>query len=194
MFGAKLGHILDKPLEPLAKKIQLSPDTITLTGFILSAFAAVAILFDTFAGGLLILFSGFFDMLDGVVARVNRKSTAFGAFLDSTLDRYSDFFLFMAIAWLFYEQKNIAGSLLSLGGLAGALLTSYVRARAEGLGIQCKVGLMERPERLILLALGCITEFIFPVMAALFVSTHLTVLQRIMHVYHASRKYDILTK
>ncbi|MBF0327888.1 MAG: CDP-alcohol phosphatidyltransferase family protein [Nitrospirae bacterium] len=188
MFGAKLGHVLDKPLEPLAKKIRLSPNIITLTGFILNAFAAVAILFDAYSGGLLILFSGFFDALDGVVARVNNKKTAFGAFLDSTLDRYSDFFLFMAVAWLFYEQKNIAGSLLSLGGLAGALLTSYVRARAEGLGIQCSVGLMERPERLILLALGCISGFIFPVIAALFVLTHLTVIQRIMHVYHASRQ------
>ncbi|TAN40678.1 MAG: CDP-alcohol phosphatidyltransferase family protein [Nitrospirae bacterium] len=187
MFGAKLGHILDKPLEPFAKKIQLSPNTITLAGFVLSALAAAAILFDAHAGGLLILFSGFFDMLDGVVARVNRKNTAFGAFLDSTLDRYSDSFFFMAIAWLFYGQNDIAGSLLSLGGLAGALLTSYVRARAEGLGIQCKVGLMERPERLVLLALGCITGFIFPVIAALFVLTHLTVIQRIMHVYRVSR-------
>lgn len=183
MLSAKLGHYLDKPLAPLAKRISLNPNTITIIGFLTTSAAAVNIPFNLSTGGFLILLGGFFDMLDGIVARTNGKGTAFGALLDSTLDRYSDSFIFIGVAGHFLRADNIAGVILSAGALVGALVISYVRARAEGLGIHCTVGLMERPERVVLLSFGCITGWLFYVIVILFIFTHITAVQRIMHVY-----------
>lgn len=182
MLSASLGHFFDKHLAPLAKRIPFSPNIITIIGFLITATAAFIIPTNLATGGLLILLGGAFDMLDGVVARTNSKRTIFGAFLDSTIDRYSDSLLFLGASWYFYNSGNIAGALLSIGSLVGSLLISYARARAEGLGVECKVGLLERPERVILLAAGCITGFLFPTIVIIFVLSHFTVIQRIIHV------------
>ncbi|HAK88736.1 MAG: hypothetical protein A2X55_10405 [Nitrospirae bacterium GWB2_47_37] len=182
MISAKLGHFLDEPFAPLAKRIAVSPNILTGAGFLITAAAALVIPFNTLAGGLLIIAGGFFDMLDGIVARTNGKSTRFGALLDSTLDRYSDSFIFIAIAWFFFDRNNLAGVMLSIGSLVGAFVISYVRARAEGIGIECAVGIMERPERVVLLAFGCITGWLFPVIVLLFLLSHITAVQRILHV------------
>lgn len=139
------------------------------------------------AGGLLILLGGFFDMFDGVVARTNGKASRFGALLDSTLDRFSDASLLIGSAWYFFVQDHMLGVGLSAGTLVGALLVSYVRARAEGLGLSCHVGIMERPERIVLLAAGCLTEWMLPVMILLFAFSHITVFQRVLHVYRQSQ-------
>lgn len=183
MISAKLGHFLDKPLAPIAKRISINPSIFTFLGFFVTIGAAFAIPSNLMAGGILILIGGFFDMFDGIVARANGKSTKFGAFLDSTLDRYSDSCIFFAIAWYFFEKSNLEGILLAIGSLIGALLISYVRARAEGLGIDCHVGLIERPERVVLLAFGCLTGWLFTVILILFILSHITVIQRVWHVY-----------
>ena len=183
MISAQLGHFLDRPLSIIAKRIPLSPNTVTFIGFFITGIAAIIIPFDLMLGGFLIILGGLLDALDGVIARVNNRSTKFGAFLDSTLDRYSDSFIFLAIALHFFREGNYIGVLFSLGSLVGALLISYARARAEGLGIECSVGLMERPERIVLLAIGCITGWLFPVIVALFFFSHFTVIQRMVHVY-----------
>jgi phosphatidylglycerophosphate synthase len=183
MISAKLGHFLDKPLAPIAKRIPVNPNVLTILGFLLTTAAAVSIPFNLTVGGFLILLGGFFDMLDGIVARTNGMSTKFGAFLDSTLDRYSDSFIFIGAAWYFFDKNNLAGIVFTAGGLVGALLISYVRARAEGLGIECNVGLIERPERVVLLSIGCITGWLFPIIMILFFLSHATVIQRILHVY-----------
>jgi phosphatidylglycerophosphate synthase len=182
LIGERFGHFLDKPLAPLAKRIHVNPNVITISGLFVTALAAIAIPCHLAVGGILILASGAFDMLDGLVARVNERSSRFGAFLDSTLDRYADSMLFMGAAWYFFNAENNIGTLLSIGSLVGSLMISYARARAEGLGIDCKVGLLERSERLILLALGCITGLLLPAVAVIFFLSHFTVLQRIVHV------------
>ncbi|MCC6346373.1 MAG: CDP-alcohol phosphatidyltransferase family protein [Nitrospirales bacterium] len=187
MLGAKLGHFLDKPLEPLARRISVSPNILSILGFLITVAAAGVLPFHPRSGGLLILLGGFFDMLDGIVARTNGKRTTFGAFFDSTLDRYSDSLLFLAVAWYFFNASNLAGVLLTIGGLVGSLLISYVRARAEGLGLDCHVGLLERPERIVLLAAGCMAGWLFPVAVALFLLSHITVVQRILYVRKRSR-------
>lgn len=187
MISAKLGHSLDKPLAPVAKKISISPNILTILGFLITAVAAVAIPFSLVLGGILILLGGFFDMLDGIVARTNGKSTKFGALLDSTLDRYSDSLIFIAVAWYFFDRDNLAGVIFTAGSLVGALLISYVRARAEGIGVACSIGLMERPERVVLLAFGCIAGWLFPVIVMLFFFSHATAIQRILHVYKMTR-------
>jgi len=182
LISAKLGHFLDKPLEPYARRVSISPNVITVAGFLITVVAALVMPGNLIAGGLLILLGGLLDMLDGVVARSNGKVSRFGALLDSTLDRYSDACLFIAAAWYFFTTDHIAGAVLSIGSLVGAVLVSYVRARAEGLKIACHVGIMERPERIVLLAFGCLTGWLFPVMIVLFVLSHVTVIQRILHV------------
>ena len=187
MISAKLGHFLDRPLAPVAKKVSISPNVLTVLGFLVTALAAVVLTKDLMVGGILILIGGFLDMFDGIVARTNGKVTDFGAFLDSVLDRYSDAFLFLATAWYLGAMGDHTGVVLSLGTLVGALLISYTRARAEGLGRQCKTGLMERPERIVLLAVGAITGGIMPVLWLMFFLTHLTVLQRIQHVRKAMK-------
>lgn len=185
MIGNVFGHFLDRPLSSAAKRITLAPNAITVIGFALSIIASLILAHNLFWGGIMILFSGAFDMLDGIVARTNNKSSEYGAFLDSVLDRYSDSFLFLGLGWYFMTSGSITGLSLSLMTMVGALLVSYTRARAEGLGRDCKVGIMERPERVVLMAIGAITGWILPVMWIMVVLTHVTVLQRIYHVWKA---------
>lgn len=187
MIGARLGNFLDKPLSPLVRKINVNPNTLTLAGFALTTLAALVIARHLLLGGILVLLGGVLDMLDGIVARTNGKVTEFGAFLDSVLDRYADAFLFLGLAWYLASIGDHAGAFLSLATLIGAYLVSYTRARAEGLGRECKTGIMERPERIVLLAFGAISGWITPVLWVMFVLTHLTVFQRIYHVRKSMR-------
>jgi phosphatidylglycerophosphate synthase len=188
MLSAKLGHFLDSPLKSVAKRIPLSPNILTLIGFLITVVAALVIPYNIKLGGILILFGGIFDMLDGIVARVNGKTTRFGAFLDSVLDRYSDAFLFLAIAWYLAGKGNHTGAFLSIGTLVGAFLISYTRARAEGLGETCHTGIMERPERIILLIFATLTSWLIPILWIMFVLTHITVVQRIYYVWKLMRR------
>lgn len=153
----------------------------------MTTLAAVVLTRNLRVGGILILVGGLLDMFDGIVARTNGKVTSFGAFLDSVLDRFSDGFVFLALAWYLGSKGDHTGVFLSLGTMLGALLISYTRARAEGLGKECKTGLMERPERIILLILGTLTGWIVPILWLMFFLTHLTVFQRIRHVYKSMK-------
>lgn len=182
MLSGNLGHILDKPLSSLVRKVNVNPNTVTMIGFIVTTSAAVTIPHDLFIGGMLILAGGALDVLDGIFARVHNRETEFGAFLDSVLDRYSDAFLFLGFSWYFFRSGSYEGALLTVGTMIGAFLVSYTRARAEGLGKKCHIGIMERPERIIMMAFGAITGWILPVMWAMIILTHVTVLQRIHHV------------
>lgn len=188
MIGAKFGHFLDPPLSPILKRIRIHPNIFTITGFIITAIAALVIPYDIKLGGLLILIGSLFDMLDGIAARVNNIATRFGAFLDSLLDRYSDAFLFLSVAWYLASKGEHTGAFLSLGTLVGAFLISYARARAEGLGEECRTGLMERPERIILLIFALLTGWFTPILWIMFVLTHVTVIQRAYHVWKTMRK------
>jgi phosphatidylglycerophosphate synthase len=182
MLSAKLGHFFDIPLAPLVKRIPFSPNVLTVIGFLVVCVAALSIPYNIRLAGILILVGGLFDMLDGVAARTREKETKFGAFLDSVLDRYSDAFLFLALAWYFSGRGQHTGALLSIITLIGAFLISYARARAEGLGQSCRVGIMERAERLILLIFGTLTGWLLPVLWVMAVLTHITVIQRIYYV------------
>jgi CDP-diacylglycerol--glycerol-3-phosphate 3-phosphatidyltransferase len=188
MLGVRFGNLLDKPLTPVAKKIGMSPNSISVAGFLTTTLAAAAFTWDLRVGAYLLLLGSTMDMLDGVVARVNDKVTDFGAFLDSVLDRYSDAFVFIGISWYFHRDGNLLGVALSLGTLVGAFLTSYARARAEGMGRECKVGLLERPERIVLVAFGALTGWMIEVLWVMLFLTHLTVVQRMRHV-HKSLEY-----
>jgi len=185
MISYRFGHFLDGPLSPLARKIEINPNVLTVVGFAITTIAALVIPRNIKVGGTLILLGGICDMLDGVFARVNGRATSFGAFLDSLLDRYSESFIFLSIAWHLAGRGDHAGALLSIGTMIGALLVSYARARGEGLGIDTHEGLMERPERIILLIFATLTGWLVPVLWILFLLTHATVIQRTLVVWRA---------
>jgi CDP-diacylglycerol--glycerol-3-phosphate 3-phosphatidyltransferase len=180
-------RILD-PLVAVLVSYRVSPVLITVFGFLLAIWGGVVVARGSLRqGGVFLLLAGLCDVLDGDVARRLGKASAFGAFIDSMLDRASEFAYFGGIllfvvrgpgSYSYYEPVVI------LLALAGSVLTSYARARAEGLGIECKVGVMERPERVGLLAFGLIAgyRFLMAVMILLAVTSLYTVIQRVRHV------------
>lgn len=165
------------------------PDAITAAGLIIVAVASAVISQGHFAAGALILLLGTpLDALDGAVARAMQRKDRFGALFDSTLDRYADGFIFMALAYHYSNQGNQNVMLLSILALLGSLLVSYVRARAEGLNLDCKVGLLTRMERVFIILAMLFTGLVIPGLWILVVGTHVTVIQRVWYVYRALRQ------
>ena len=175
---------------PLARA-GITANHMTIAGFFAAIPVAALIATDYLVvGGILLLIASAFDTLDGAVARVRNEVTEFGAFLDSTLDRYVEVAYFGALIWLFLERDDAAGVILSFVVLSGSIMVSYTRARAEGLGLYGRVGVLQRPERLILLGIALIFSgwMLLPVLWAMAVVTNFTVLQRILHVRSQTRK------
>ncbi|MGH2458793.1 MAG: CDP-alcohol phosphatidyltransferase family protein [Chloroflexota bacterium] len=169
----------------------VTPNGLTLIGFFLNVVVAVVIATGSLRlGGALLLVAGAFDTLDGALARVTGSSSRFGAFLDSSLDRYSEAVLLGGV--LFEASRRGDGSveLLSFAVIVGSLMVSYCRARAEGLGLDCEVGFAPRPERVVILGIGLIFGVEVVALAVLAVLTHLTAIQRILHVYAATRDQE----
>jgi phosphatidylglycerophosphate synthase len=189
LLSEKFSHFLDKPLSPLAKAFPVNPNIITFIGMIITSSSGFVIPFNLFLGGILILAGGVFDLIDGIVARVNGRTTKFGALFDSTLDRIADGFIFLGIAWHFFNINDDIALYLTILCMIASFLISYVRARAEGLGISCNVGIIERPERLIFLAFGCLTGLLFPILLVLTILSWATVIQRI---FHAKKQFNNL--
>jgi phosphatidylglycerophosphate synthase len=127
-------------------------------------------------------------MMDGIIARVTGKTSPFGAFLDSFLDRYSDFFPLSGLIVFGFNEDNLPIVLLSLFSMVGAFATSYARARAESLGADCKSGLIERPERFFILLFAFISGLFVEVLSVLAVLSNLTALQRLICAAEKLRK------
>jgi CDP-diacylglycerol--glycerol-3-phosphate 3-phosphatidyltransferase len=191
MIGDKIGHRLDPYLYSILKIFlggRGNPNLFTLMGFLATLGASLLILNELWLlAGLAIILSGLFDLFDGVIARKLGKVTALGAFLDSVLDRYSD--LLLLIALLVHYLKKGEPDLVILTSFVsmGTILIPYVRAKAEALQVPCTVGLMERAERIILLTIGALFQWMEPVLWTLAVLTHFTVLQRIYYVWKKLR-------
>ncbi len=154
---------------------------ITLAGFLVSLFAGLAFAYGKWAwAAIFLLMGGLFDILDGAVARISGRSTVFGSFLDSVIDRYSDLALLIGLL-IFYAAKNELGHVfLVCVVLSGFILVPYCRAKAELFISTCNVGLMERAERIILLFLGSIFAPLMPlILWILAIFTHLTAIHRI---------------
>jgi CDP-diacylglycerol--glycerol-3-phosphate 3-phosphatidyltransferase len=137
-------------------------------------------------GGLLVLPVSLFDGVDGTLARYTGKTSKFGAFLDSTLDRYEEGALFCGLLWHFATIGSRQGAILAAVALFGSLAVSYTRARAEGLDVECKVGLFTRVERIVALSIGLMLGLPIPTLWLLAIMTHFTALQRIWHVRRAT--------
>src|SRR3954468_4678409 len=152
-----------KVIDPLVKgliKIGLTPNAVTMIGLMLNIGVAVVFIVGAEKGnrgdlryigwaGALVLFAGIFDMLDGQVARLGNMSSVFGALFDSVLDRYSEMVMFLGICYYLVAHHYFLSSIFAFIALIGSMMVSYVRARAEGLGVDIKGGLMQRPERVV---------------------------------------------
>lgn len=149
-----VAEILEPSTQYLVEK-RFTPDLLTMIGFIFNVGAAVLFGFGLYLwAGLTVFIAGIFDLLDGQVARKGKTESKFGALLDSTVDRYSEIFIWFGIAISFIRADDLWTSSAVFFALAGSLMVSYVRARVEGLGAECKVGFMQRPERIIAIGVG----------------------------------------
>jgi CDP-diacylglycerol---glycerol-3-phosphate 3-phosphatidyltransferase len=190
-------------MRPLAQ-LGITPNTLTLVGLVISLVTAGVIAQGyLLVGGLLVLFAGIFDMFDGALARARNASTTFGAFLDSTLDRYSESIILFGLFWYALQARTLHENLWPFLheqswmlnaiyiAVVGSLMVSYSKARAEGLGLECKTGLLARPERVIILAIGLITGTVIWAVLLLAVFSNFTAIERIAHIWRVTKQLEL---
>jgi CDP-diacylglycerol--glycerol-3-phosphate 3-phosphatidyltransferase len=199
MLKAKLGDHLDPFLYRTSRFVQrlgLRPNSLTFIGLGLNGLASWALAEgEWLQGSGLIILAGFFDILDGAVARNCREASSFGSFLDSVVDRYSDLSLLTGLLIFFSRQNAVLYQVLTGLSLLGTALVPYTRARAEILIPRCNVGFLERPERILLLFLGAAIPSIMPVVLwILAIFTNLTVIQRILYTRRSILQEDARRK
>ena len=166
----------------------LSANALTLIGCLLNVGVGVIIATGNLSwGGLALLLASAFDGLDGTLARLTGKATKFGAFLDSVLDRVSESAIFLGLAWYYMGQPGLVEEMLAYVSIVGSLLVSYTRARAEGVGVECKVGLFTRVERCAILIAGLVLKLTTPMLWLMAIGTVLTAIHRILHVYQQAK-------
>jgi CDP-diacylglycerol---glycerol-3-phosphate 3-phosphatidyltransferase len=162
----------------------VTPNTLTLIGFALVWVPAALLSQGVFVwGGVAVALASAFDALDGALARTTGRVTRFGAFLDSTLDRYSEALLYFGLLLYYVRAGATVEPLLIFAATAGSLIVSYARARAEGIGVQCKEGLFTRFERIVVLVVGLLLNHVTWALWLLAVLTNLTAVQRIAYVW-----------
>ena len=153
-FTGTIGKISMFPLRAIIRAsvaLGISPNTLTLIGVLINCAAAFALAHNHFVlAGVIMICANIFDFIDGKVAYITGRQSEFGAFWDSTLDRFSDLALFTGLIWLYAELGRNGYVLVATLALIFSIMTSYARARAESLIDKCKVGFMERPERIVL--------------------------------------------
>jgi CDP-diacylglycerol--glycerol-3-phosphate 3-phosphatidyltransferase len=178
---------------PVARS-RVSPNTLTIVGLLLNVLTAVVIGGGyLFASGVLLLFAGIFDMADGALARIKNSASQFGDFLDATLDRLAEGSVGLGLLWHAMAKSDDLQVGLIYAVVLGSVMISYARARAEVLHLDCEVGIMARPERIVILAVGLILAqatrevALTIILAALCLSTYYTVAQRIVHVYRITK-------
>jgi CDP-diacylglycerol--glycerol-3-phosphate 3-phosphatidyltransferase len=191
-YKASLGRLGD-PVARALLRARVRPNHLTVVGLGVSIVAAYAIAEDRLrVAAILLALAGLCDFFDGALARLANRVSAFGAFLDSVVDRYSDLTVLLGVV-LYYERlADTAGVLITLVTIVGTVMVSYTKARAQSIGVSCEIGLMERPERLIVLIVGVTFHVLTPAMIVLAVLTNLTALQRIFHTRRAAAGERVL--
>lgn len=199
MIAARIGEAFAGPLGRIVRLVaHISPDVLTITGLALNGVAAACFALSggkdyvlpelLRAGGLVAMGASVFDMLDGQVARLRGRETKFGAFLDSTMDRYSDMVLYLGLLLLYARVDKTEHMVLVWVAAFGSFMTSYARARAETLIPSCSVGFLERPERLVLLIFGALANRMSAALWIIALFSNLTALQRIVYTYVELKK------
>ncbi len=182
-IGAGGKQIVDSIVEGLAR-LRVHPNILTLIGLLINVFAMILFAKGIFLwAGVVIIVAGIFDMVDGEVARRTKRVTKFGAFFDSVIDRYSDMLLLLGLVIWYAKINRIFYVGLTGLVLIGSVLTSYTRARAESLIPACKVGFLERPERIVLLIIGSLADRMAAVLWVMAILSNWTVSQRIWYTW-----------
>lgn len=189
-----LGHYkgpLHRAFDPVAQvllRMGARPNHLTVLGLGVSIAAAYVLSIGRLRwGAVLLAVAGLCDFFDGAVARLAGSDSDYGAFLDSVVDRYSDVAVLLGILVFYQQRGDTSGAVLTMATLAGTVMTSYTKARAQSIGVQCDVGVIERPERLIALIAGATFQVLTLVMALLAVLTNVTAIQRIIHTRRIAR-------
>jgi CDP-diacylglycerol--glycerol-3-phosphate 3-phosphatidyltransferase len=180
---------LREPIGRTLGQLGISPNALTVVGYALNLLVMCILARGHLrVGGVLVLLAGLFDALDGAVARATGQTSTFGAFFDSVVDRYSEAtVLFGLLFWHLRSGAQLELALIYVA-IVGSLMVSYARARAEGLGLECKVGLMTRLERVVLLSLGLMALQVRITLWAVAILANLTALQRMAHVWRVARQ------
>jgi len=193
-FTHKIGSAGNYMLGLLIKLLigaRVHPNLLTCIGLGINGVAAW--LFargEFFSAGIVVVIGAVFDLIDGPVARQSNQVTRFGGFLDSVLDRYSDLILLMGLLVYYASVNRFFYIILTAVVMTGSVLTSYVRARSENTIVSCKVGFLERPERIVLIIIGALTNRIAPVLWVIAVLSNITVAHRIAHTWSATHQLD----
>jgi CDP-diacylglycerol--glycerol-3-phosphate 3-phosphatidyltransferase len=183
----KIVTALVRPLH----RVGVPPDLLTIVGLVTTLGAAGLLAFGyQRLGGVVIIPASIFDALDGALARLGGKTTPYGAFLDSTLDRWGEIALYLGLLYYYSQRAARMETILIYLTIAGSLMVSYTRARAEGLGIECRVGLFTRLERLLTLIAGLLLGLMPWALGVLALFTNLTAVQRLWHVRQQTRKRE----
>ena len=187
-IGDTLGRVLDAIVRGFAA-MGVNPNILTFIGFGINLLAAYLFAYGYFRwAGVTIILAGIFDMTDGRVARLEGRVTPFGGFFDSVMDRYSDLCLLIGLL-IYYGRINrfLYVSLVAVA-MIGSVMVSYSRARAENVIPSCKVGFLERPERVVLIIIGALFDRMAPVLWLIAVLSNVTVIHRIAFTHHEARK------
>ncbi len=181
-----------RPVGSVCSRLGIHPHVLTVIGLAFGVAAGGLFSLGLFRwAGLCVLVGGIFDMLDGHTARISGKKSSFGALFDSTVDRYAEIFVFTGLTVHYLNNPHPAVVVVIMAAIGGSLMVSYVKARAEGLGTDCPVGLMQRPERIVYIGVGAMVfgqTVIFEIVIGLIaLVTNITVVQRVVHVYRVLR-------
>lgn len=192
MITAKIGqggkYLFDRIVRAFVRK-GINPNILTVIGLGINGIAAYFFAAGYFRwAGLTIIVAAIFDLTDGPVARTSRRVTPFGGFLDSVLDRYSDFLLLVGLLVFYSRADRFWYVVLVAVCMIGSLMTSYTRARAESVIRSCKVAFLERPERIVLLIIGALFDRMAPVLWVMMLLSNLAVLHRVMHTYRETQR------
>jgi len=184
MISERIGESAQTTLRAIVKTLtflRINPNHLTVLGFVLSIVTAYAFARGRFwTAGVILILAGLFDMVDGMVARSTHSETPFGAFFDSVMDRYSDLIMYLGLIIWYGQQDRMTYVVLVGVVMMGSVMTSYTRARAESLIPRCKVGFLERPERIVLLIIGSF-YYMEPVVWVIAILSNWTVVHRILY-------------
>ena len=185
-------HRFFAPVARLLLRARVRPNHLTVLGLGVSIAAAYVFSMGRLRwGAALLAVAGLFDFFDGAVARLAGSDSDYGAFLDSVVDRYSDLAVLLGILVYYQRTADTPGAILTMATLAGTVMVSYTKARAQSIGVSCEIGVMERPERLIALIVGATFHLLTPVMALLALLTNLTAIQRIVYTRKIARERSL---
>ena len=189
-IGWFCGRILDKIVGWLALS-RIHPNVLTFIGLVINVYAAFLFGAGRFrAAALVVLGAGLFDMVDGRVARETNRVTRFGGFFDSVLDRYSDLGLFMGLLVYYAIINRFFYIVLTAIVMTGCVMVSYTRARAENTIPKCKVGFLERPERIVLIIIGGLFDRVAPVLWVIAILSNLTVIHRMIYTWQETKRLE----